>query len=296
MKIVLAVLLITVASALDHYDSYPRQRREDLKVTTRSVASIEIKEARPQRSGTQTILRSRPSSSSLKDDVLRTSARRRSTMARDSSEQPNPWNTETDQDLLRENRAIESTLKNVISRPSTLGELERYQYFSNFPYDGGDALLENADSLTSGEFEGFKETQGQHFLDHNVEEADWSGRDTYEKDSRDELDEQVNVHEFLDEIRRKRLNGELEQYSIGGHRQGRRRKLTSQQQGVLLVETLRKKRNHTSDHRGHSSNLQSGLMDMLGRSMFVIRKMERKCAVAEGVIIDTVRHNGHDIQ
>lgn len=60
-----------------------------------------------------------------------------------------------------------------------------------------------------------------------------------------------------------------------GRRQGRRRKLTSHEQGLLLVETLRKKRNYTNlassggvdDHRGYSSNaVNSGIMDMLGRS------------------------------
>ncbi|XP_025154120.1 serine proteinase stubble isoform X3 [Harpegnathos saltator] len=84
------------------------------------------------------------------------------------------------------------------------------------------------------------------------------------EDEREE-GEGTNVQDFLDEIKRRRLSGDLEGLAAGGHRQGRRRKLTSQQQGALLVETLRKKRNHTSDHRGHSSNLQSGIMDMLGR-------------------------------
>ncbi|EZA48555.1 Serine proteinase stubble [Ooceraea biroi] len=258
MKIVFVVLLITVASALDQYDSYPWKRREDLKVTSRSVAPIKVKEVHPQQFGAQTVHRSRLSNS-LKDDVLQTSPRRLA-VAEDSSE--NPWNTGTariEQDLMRENRAIESTLKNMISKPS-LGKFEQYQYFSNFPHNG-DSLLENTDSLKSDEF-----SQGtqNHFLDHNVEGIDWSGQNIFEKGLQSELDEEINVQQFLDEIRRKRLNGEFEE-SIGGHRQGRRRKLTSQQQGALLVETLRKKRNYTSDHRGHSSNLQSSLMDMLGR-------------------------------
>lgn len=47
-----------------------------------------------------------------------------------------------------------------------------------------------------------------------------------------------------------------------------KKQLTSQQQGILLVEALRKKRNFTSagDIRGHGSDLQSGIMDMLGKS------------------------------
>uniref|UniRef100_A0A0C9RBZ2 Sb_14 protein n=1 Tax=Fopius arisanus TaxID=64838 RepID=A0A0C9RBZ2_9HYME len=49
-------------------------------------------------------------------------------------------------------------------------------------------------------------------------------------------------------------------------RHGRRRKLSSHEQGLLLVETLRKKRNYTTeDNRGHATHLHSGIMDMLGR-------------------------------
>lgn len=53
-------------------------------------------------------------------------------------------------------------------------------------------------------------------------------------------------------------------------RRGRRRHLSSQEQGALLMETLKKKRNYTDfeDNRGHhETNLHSGIMDMLGRSM-----------------------------
>jgi len=97
---------------------------------------------------------------------------------------------------------------------------------------------------------------------------DWSGQEVFEKDPQNEEEEEINIEELLNEIRRKRLNGELFGEIVDGHRQGRGRKLTSQQQGALLVETLRKKRNYTNDHRGHNSNLQSGLMDMLGRSTY----------------------------
>ncbi|XP_043287632.1 plasma kallikrein-like isoform X2 [Venturia canescens] len=72
-------------------------------------------------------------------------------------------------------------------------------------------------------------------------------------------------------IRSQEFNGDAVQ---PGRRGGRRRKLTSHEQGLLLVETLRKKRNYTSpgkpggadDYRGYSSNaVNSGIMDMLGR-------------------------------
>ncbi|KYQ48687.1 Serine proteinase stubble [Trachymyrmex zeteki] len=93
---------------------------------------------------------------------------------------------------------------------------------------------------------------------------DWSEQETFEKDSQSEEEEEINIQEVLNEIRQKRLNGAHEEM-LDGHRQGRGRKLTSKQQGALLVETLRKKRNYTNDHRGHNSNLQSSLIEMLGR-------------------------------
>ncbi|CAL1680497.1 unnamed protein product [Lasius platythorax] len=269
MNIVLGMLLITVAGALDHHDNYSWKRREDIKVaaTSRPAPTIKVKEARSQQSSIHLTHRSRPSNP-LKSDVLQNSPRRLA-VAEDSDEQQNLWNlgtVRTRQDVTRQNRAIESTLKNVIGRPS-LDKVEQYQYFSNFPYRGdetADAILENADYPQNTVFS--KDVQ-QDFLDHNAkekeEEEDWSGQNVFEKNPQ-VVEEEINVQEFLDEVRQKKLNGELEEL-LSGHRQGRRRKLTSQQQGVLLVETLRKKRNHTNDHRGHGSNLQSGLMDMLGR-------------------------------
>ncbi|KAK9308054.1 hypothetical protein QLX08_001786 [Tetragonisca angustula] len=74
--------------------------------------------------------------------------------------------------------------------------------------------------------------------------------------------EENDLQSFLDRLTKK-VNGE--ELASSSHRQGRRRKLTSQQQGTLLVEALRKKRNYTGDHRGHNNDLQNGLMDMLGR-------------------------------
>lgn len=284
MKIVLAVLLITVASALDHYEPYSWKRKEDFKVTSRSVDQpIKIKQVRPQRSAVMHTIRKSRLSSPFNEDVLQNSPKR-SAILEDSNEQQDPWGTaRAEQNLMRENRAIGSTLKNVIER-SSLGKLEQYQYFSNFPYNG-DTLMENAGTLKSDEFEEFSKSTQDQVLDHNVEEVDWSGQETFEKGLAGELNGEVNIQEFLDDIRRRRLNGELEESMVqDGHRQGRRRKLTSQQQSALLVETLRKKRNYTSDHRGHSSNLQSGFMDMLGRSMFVRRKMEWKYRIAEGAI------------
>ncbi|XP_029172653.1 uncharacterized protein LOC114941724 isoform X1 [Nylanderia fulva] len=266
MNLALGMLLITVAGALNRDDSYSWKRREDIKVaaTSRPVPSIKVKEARLQRSGIHLAQKSRPSSSLVKVDVLQNSPRR---FAEDSDEQQNLWNHRTRQEVTRENRAIESTLKNVIGRPP-LHKVEQYEYFSNFPYNSDettDAILENADFPAQNAV--FSKNVQQDFFDHNAKEEeetkDWSGQNLFEKDLQG-VEEEIDIQEFLDEVRQKKLSGELEEL-LGGHRQGRRRKLTSQQQGVLLVETLRKKRNHTNDHRGHGSNLQSGLMDMLGR-------------------------------
>lgn len=262
MKIVLGVLLITVASAFDQHDTYPWKRREDCKIAaaSRSIIPVKIKETRLQRSD---IYRSRLPKDSREDNVLPNSARRFA-VADDSDEHHDLWKPEavrTRQDLTRENRAIESNLKNVIG-PS---KVEQYQFFSNFPYDGDgptDAILENADHPKSPVFS--KDTQ-DHLLNHNTEEIDWSGQEVFEKDPQDEEEEEMNIQELLNEMKRKRMN--VFEETVDEHRQGRGRKLTSQQQGALLVETLRKKRNYTSDHRGHNSNLQNGLMDMLGRSM-----------------------------
>ncbi|XP_020291418.1 uncharacterized protein LOC109858505 isoform X1 [Pseudomyrmex gracilis] len=270
MKIVLWVVLISVASTLDHHDTHSWKLRDDFKIAaaSRSIAPlIKIKENRAQRSGAQSTHRSRLSSTIVKDGVLQTSPRRFATIE-DSNEQQDFWDpvtTRTWQDLTRENRAIDSTLKNVINRPS-LGKVEQYQYISNFPYSGdesADAILENADRPKNAAR--LSTDTENHFSDQNAKEMEWSVQDVFEKDlENEENEEDVNIEEFLNEVRRKRLNGEFDEQA-GAHRQGRRRKLTSQQQGVLLVETLRKKRNYTNDHRGHSSNLQSGLMDMLGR-------------------------------
>lgn len=280
MKIALALCLITVASALDHNDVYSwSRRRENFKVAP--IKGRETRAPRPTIPAAQSIRRSR-TSSPFADDTLRNSPRRHALAEDADDEQPGLWSSvRTRQDLTRENRAIESNLKNAISRPSVAKD-EQYQYFSSFPYNGDasvDATLENVEHPKSAAF--MSKDAADHFVEHNAEEVEWSAQDIFEKDTLNEEkeqmveqeseEEQMDVQDFLDEIRRKRLNGELEGLAAGGHRQGRRRKLTSQQQGALLVETLRKKRNHTSDYRGHSSNLQSGIMDMLGRSMFAGR-------------------------
>uniref|UniRef100_A0ABD2XH32 Peptidase S1 domain-containing protein n=1 Tax=Trichogramma kaykai TaxID=54128 RepID=A0ABD2XH32_9HYME len=82
-----------------------------------------------------------------------------------------------------------------------------------------------------------------------------------------------SLETLLDQLAlRKRLNkNELdsEPYSqVGGYKRGgRRRKLNSQEQGLLLVEALAKKQmNFSGDQRGHQlPEVHNGIMDMLGR-------------------------------
>ncbi|XP_043493645.1 uncharacterized protein LOC122518679 [Polistes fuscatus] len=152
--------------------------------------------------------------------------------------------------FVREHRAIESTLKNVVPLPTS--EKNNYQYVSNFPYSSRRPINEENQEENDDD-----ERYNRNLLDNrNVNKFVNS------------YDESPNVEEFLEEIKRRRNNGDLDKLFGSNYRQGRRRKLTSQQQGVLLVETLRKKRNQsdTDDYRGHSSSdLQSGIMDMLGR-------------------------------
>ncbi|XP_053995717.1 uncharacterized protein LOC128885626 isoform X2 [Hylaeus anthracinus] len=84
--------------------------------------------------------------------------------------------------------------------------------------------------------------------------------DRYPEDVREKND----VQGFLDQLKKRMVRGELEKV-MTDYRQGRRRKFNSQEQGTLLVEALRKKRNYTGDHRGHNNNLHNSIMDMLGR-------------------------------
>ncbi|XP_044583699.1 serine protease easter-like isoform X1 [Cotesia glomerata] len=97
----------------------------------------------------------------------------------------------------------------------------------------------------------------EEFMDVQIGELQNFGEDG---DTKNELEK------LLDEL--KGPDGsKIEEQSSERGRRGRRRKLSSHEQGILLVETLKKKKNYTSydDHRGHAANLNSGIMDMLGR-------------------------------
>ncbi|XP_034938743.1 uncharacterized protein [Chelonus insularis] len=88
--------------------------------------------------------------------------------------------------------------------------------------------------------------------------------ETEEGDATNELEK------FLDELRLRGITGEYQDDAKNNGsrgRKGRRRKLNSHEQGILLVETLKKKKNYTfEDHRGHTAvHLNNGIMDMLGR-------------------------------
>ncbi|KAJ8683963.1 hypothetical protein QAD02_019755 [Eretmocerus hayati] len=81
--------------------------------------------------------------------------------------------------------------------------------------------------------------------------------------------QQVEVVEQIEEA--ESFQGMLDQLRVAAvHRTGRRRKLSSHEQGLLLIETLgNRNRNFTGlvdDHRGHHSpEMHAGIMDLLGR-------------------------------
>ncbi|XP_015521499.1 phenoloxidase-activating factor 2-like isoform X1 [Neodiprion pinetum] len=136
--------------------------------------------------------------------------------------------------FVRENRAIETTLKNIVER--------------------GDAKNTNTFSWTSNG------RPADNFPDKNY-------GDPGQGQSLQELRPEVDPAEILEELRIA-AGKDTSSMSTSSERQGRRRKLTSQEQGVLLVEALRKRRNYTSsyeDPRGQSSTVQNSIMDMLGR-------------------------------
>ncbi|XP_006617389.1 transmembrane protease serine 9-like isoform X2 [Apis dorsata] len=98
----------------------------------------------------------------------------------------------------------------------------------------------------------------------NIQQRQQLIRDIDDKYLND-TDEENHFLNFLDRLKKKMNSEDIEQLTSMSYRQGRKYKLTSQQQGTLLVEALRKKRNYTGDHRGHNNDLQNGIMDMLGR-------------------------------
>ncbi|KAI4476604.1 hypothetical protein M0802_014825 [Mischocyttarus mexicanus] len=189
--------------------------------------------------------------------------------------------------FVREHRAIENTMKNVVGLP-TLNK-NNYHYISKIPYSSGQYVneenQEENENDENNEEEDDEEDEDNSFslITNNQERFNKNPINIWNIDKLINSDDEFDVQGFLDEIKLRRNNGELDKILGNNYRQGRRRKLTSQQQGVLLVETLRKKRNQsdTDDYRGHSSysssysssssssDLQSGIMDMLGRSMLI---------------------------
>lgn len=146
---------------------------------------------------------------------------------------------------VRQNRAIESTVENVIDRDFIRG-INNKDY-SNSNSDFFPQSIPNYPT----DIDDFNNNNNNYYLDDVSD------------------DESVKFEKFLDQlISKKRTSGELDDLNLEtGRRKGRRRKLNSQEQGILLVEALRKKRNFTyvNDHRGHGADIQSGIMDMLGK-------------------------------
>lgn len=134
-----------------------------------------------------------------------------------------------------------------------------------------DDIIENRDFQR--QIEGRRDDSGNdgesyYYVSSLDDNSNVRGRRIAESGSNSTSQEENDLQNFLDRLKKK-VNGE--ELASTSHRQGRRRKLTSQQQGTLLVEALRKKRNYTGDHRGHN-DLQNGLMDMLGRSTFRVKR------------------------
>lgn len=151
---------------------------------------------------------------------------------------------------VRQNRAIESTVENVIDRDFIRGSSKDYSSSNS-----GFLSHSHEDRFPPANYPS-QESETWNQYDNQNDYFDVSDNDS------------VRFEKFLNDLSKKRTNGELDDLN-SGTRQGRRRKLNSQEQGILLVEALRKKRNFTyvNDHRGHGSDIQSGIMDMLGKSM-----------------------------
>ncbi|XP_033339033.2 uncharacterized protein LOC117227678 isoform X2 [Megalopta genalis] len=114
-------------------------------------------------------------------------------------------------------------------------------------YSGGTSLLGNTASV--GHARRTKRVDGRE----SVTEFNDDFRET-----RDSISGETNASQPREG------NGPNDDEAIS-HRQGRRRKFNGQQQGTILVEALKKKRNYTGDHRGHNNDLQNSIMDILGR-------------------------------
>lgn len=143
--------------------------------------------------------------------------------------------------FVRENRAIETTLKNVVVRGEPIaGDLDQVKV-NRFPW--GVSSFHNTDEALE------PEKLPEYFDGHQNEEAG--------------QEQETDPAELLEELKSAIRN------EGSSFRQGRRKKLTSQEQGTLLVEALKKRRNYTSnddDPRGQSSSVQNSIMDILERS------------------------------
>ncbi|KAK0096986.1 hypothetical protein PV326_003672 [Microctonus aethiopoides] len=117
--------------------------------------------------------------------------------------------------------------------------------------NNNDKMMES--KMITNEYSDIELSDLQNFKDEIVDNVD---------------NEKTNeLERILEELKLKWSSGEFNNEQKINGRRGRLRKLTSHEQGLILVETLKKKKNFTDieDYRGHGGHLQSGLMDMLGR-------------------------------
>ncbi|XP_034178555.2 uncharacterized protein LOC117603468 isoform X1 [Osmia lignaria lignaria] len=126
---------------------------------------------------------------------------------------------------------------------------------------------EEGERLVEEEASGDNERDGSFPIAINLRQTRRNVNDDDIYYSDDRIDNKENLHNFLDLLKKRMRNGKFEEWLVADYRErrGRGRKLTSHQQGTILVEALRKKRNNTEGHRGHNSDLQNSIMDMLGR-------------------------------
>ncbi|KAK0162487.1 hypothetical protein PV327_006261 [Microctonus hyperodae] len=153
--------------------------------------------------------------------------------------------------LFKQNRVEKKNYKNNLRGNSNLKSFNNP--IININNNDDDKMMKS--KMITNEYSDLELSDLQNFKDETIDNID---------------KEKVNeLERILEELKLKWNSGEFHNEQINSGRRGRLRKLTSHEQGLILVETLKKKKNFTDieDYRGHGGHLQSGLMDMLGRSM-----------------------------
>lgn len=124
---------------------------------------------------------------------------------------------------------------------------------------------------------------GEAYAGDPYQDEDYGDLDGFKDDKR--------LSSFLDDL----VNTRKQQNYAGYNRRGRRRKLNSHEQGILLVEALGKKHrnysNSVGDYRGHPSNspdIHNGIIDMLGKSTIIYLSLSWFVCDCECFLLQTV--------